>query len=262
MSERTSLPEPQLSLIFPCYNEEGRLPASLARVEEYLEARGISYEILVVDDGSADRTVAVAEAAAARNPRIELLRYEQNQGKGFAVAYGAMRARGRWVLCSDADLSTPIEELERLAPLLEQGYDVVIGSRALKESNLKVHQPWWRERVGRLVNLCIRGLSGLEFPDTQCGFKLFSRGAAHAIFRNLTVKRWMFDVEALILAQKLGYRAIDVPVTWINSGESRVKLSHAPNVFGELLHIRWYWLARQPERQDAPDPGVATQLIP
>jgi dolichyl-phosphate beta-glucosyltransferase len=253
--------EVQLSLIFPCYNEETRLPASLARARKYLDSRGIAYEVLVVDDGSADRTVAVAEAAAAQDPRVRVLGYEKNEGKGYAVKHGALHARGQWVLFSDADLSTPLEELEHFTPHLEQGYDVVIGSRALKESNLKVRQPWWRERAGRFMNLCIRGLSGLRYPDTQCGFKLFTRRAAQDIFSRLTIRRWMFDVEVLVLARKLGYRVLDVPVTWINSGESRVRLSHAPNIFSELIRIRLYWLWRRPERQRE-EAEVAPQTAP
>lgn len=239
---------PQLSLIVPCYNEETRLPASLVRMEEYLEGSGFSYEVLLVDDGSADRTAEVAAQVAERNPRFHVHRYEENRGKGFAVAYGGRRARGEWVLFSDADLSTPLYELDKLLPYLHQGYDVVIGSRALKESNLKVHQPWWRERAGRLMNLLIRRASGMRFKDTQCGFKLFSQRAARDIFPNLTVQRWMFDVEVLILARKMGYDIAEVPITWINNDESRVKLSHTPNIFRELLHIRFHWLRRQPER--------------
>jgi dolichyl-phosphate beta-glucosyltransferase len=250
---------PQLSLIFPCYNEEERLPASLARVREYLAARGLTYEILVVDDGSADGTAGVAGAAAAGDPRVRVLRYTPNRGKGYAVAYGAARARGERVLFSDADLSTPIEELEKFLPLLEQGYDVVIGSRALAGSDLRVRQPWWRERAGRTMNLLIRRLSGLKFADTQCGFKLFSRRAAAEIFPNLTVGRWMFDVEALIVAHKLGYRAVEVPVTWINSGDSRVRLAHAPQTLRELVHIRRYWLRRRPERLRREEGEVAAQ---
>ena len=169
----------------------------------------------------------------------------------FAVAYVGKHARGQWVLFSDADLSTPIETLDKFLPYLEHGYDVVIGSRALKESDLKIRQPWWRERAGRLMNWCIRRLSGLRFPDTQCGFKLLTQRAAQDIFPNLSVKRWMFDVELLILAEKLGYRIVDVPVTWLNNGESRVRLSHTPGVFRELFHIRFHWLRRQPLRAQA-----------
>jgi len=239
---------PQLSVIMPCFNEARRLPASLARAREYLDGCGYSYELLIVDDGSSDGTADLAAAAVAADPRVEVHRYEENRGKGFAVAYGARRTRGQWVLFTDADLSTPLTELERLLPFLERGYDVVIGSRALKESRLEVRQPWWRERAGRLMNLLIRRLSGLRFADTQCGFKLFTQRAARDIFPNLTVRRWMFDVEALILARKLGYEVADVPITWINSGESRVKVSHLPNILRELLHIRLHWLRREPAR--------------
>jgi dolichyl-phosphate beta-glucosyltransferase len=259
MSSDTTAPAPRLSLIFPCYDEEERLPASLDRVRRYLDELGSSYEILIVDDGSSDSTLAVARAAAEEDPRVRALGYEPNRGKGFAVAYGARHSRGEWVLFSDADLSTPIEELGRFLPYLHDGYDVVIGSRALKESNLKVRQPWWRERAGRAMNVCIRTLSGLPYPDTQCGFKLFSRRAARAIFPQLTARRWMFDVEVLVLARKLDYRVIDLPVTWINSGQSRVRLSHTLNIFRELLQIRWHWLRRHPERQRREETEVATQ---
>jgi dolichyl-phosphate beta-glucosyltransferase len=239
---------PDLSVIIPCFNEAGRLPASLAKAVDYLEGCGRTWELLVVDDGSADATARLAEEAGGGDPRIQVLRYEENRGKGFAVAYGARRTRGRCVLFSDADLSTPLAEMERMLPLLEQGYDVVIASRALRESRLEVRQPWWRERAGRLMNRLSRLLSGSQFADTQCGFKLFSQRAARDIFPNLTVRGWMFDVEVLVLARKLGYAAVDVPVTWINSGESRVKISHLPNILRELLHIRLHWLRRVPER--------------
>ncbi|MCC2668214.1 MAG: hypothetical protein K0Q72_685 [Armatimonadetes bacterium] len=243
--------EPQLSVIIPCYNEETRLPRSLPRIQEYLRASGLSYEILVVDDGSSDGTVRYVEAESARDPYLQLLRYGQNHGKGYAVRYGMLRARGAAVLFSDADLSTPIEELDKFLPKLQQGFDVVIGSRALAGSQLEVRQPWWRERLGRLMNVLIRSLSGLKFVDTQCGFKLFSRQAACDVFSNVTVETWMFDVEALVIAMKLGYTIVDVPVRWLNSDESRVHWSHTARVLRELFHIRWYWLGRRPNRESA-----------
>lgn len=245
---------PQLSVVIPCYNEATRLPRSLPVIQEYLRNSGLTYEILVVDDGSKDTTVSYVEAESARDPHLRLLRYGQNRGKGHAVRYGVLRARGQWVLFTDADLSTPISELDRFLPHLERGYDVVIASRALPDSRLVVHQPWLRERIGRMMNRLVRLISGLKFPDTQCGFKLFTRRAAHDIFENVTVETWMFDVEALVIAMKLGYCIIDVPVTWVNSDESRVHWSHTARVLRELLHIRLHWLGRRPAR-----PGVPPQ---
>jgi len=262
MDHDESQSAPRVSLIIPAFNEEKRLPATLERVQSYLGAEGYSYEVLVVDDGSADRTPDVVRAASARNPRLRLAGYKPNLGKGFAVQYGALRARGECVLISDADLSTPIEELGRFLPLLERGHAMVIGSRALKESRLEVRQPWWRERAGRLMNFLIRRLSGLPFSDTQCGFKLFSRRAAQDIFPSLQTRGWMWDVEALIVARKLGYRVIDVPVTWINSPDSRVKASHAFRTVRELFRIRAYWFRRQPERYPLEETEVAAQASP
>jgi dolichyl-phosphate beta-glucosyltransferase len=263
MQPAASAVNPDLSVIFPCYNEERRLPASLARVREYLDAKGWSYEIIVVDDGSSDGTAQAVLEAAAGDPRVQLRRYEPNRGKGYAVAHGALRARGRWVLFTDADLSTPIEELEKFLPELDRGFDVVIASRARAGSQLKVRQSWLRERAGRAVNLLIRLVSGMDFPDTQCGFKLFTHAAAQDIFHNLTIYRWMFDVEALVIARKLGYRAADVPVVWINSDDSRVNWRRdALRTLWELFRIYTYWLRRQPERNRREDGEVATQPTP
>lgn len=243
---------PQLSVVIPCYNEATRLPRSLPVIQEYLQNSGLTYEILVIDDGSKDGTVAYVEAESAKDPYLRLLRYGQNHGKGYAVRYGVLRAKGECVLFTDADLSTPISELDRFLPFLEKGFDVVIASRALAESNLKVPQPWYRERLGRMMNRLIRSISGLKFPDTQCGFKLFTRRAAQDVFENVTVETWMFDVEALVIATKLGCTITDVPVTWINSDESRVHWSHTSRVLRELLHIRMHWLGRRPVRQGVP----------
>jgi len=263
MTANAASANPDLSLIFPCFNEARRLPASLARVREYLDGSGLSYEIIVVDDGSADRTAAAAEEAGAGDPRVQVRRYEPNRGKGYAVAHGALRARGRWVLFSDADLSTPIEELEKFLPQLDQGFDVVIASRARKGSVLQVRQSWLRERAGRMMNVLIRLVSGMDFPDTQCGFKMFTHAAAQDVFHNLTIYGWMFDVEALVIARKLGYRAVDVPVVWINSDDSRVRpLRDLPRTFAELIRIYTYWLRRVPERKGRDEAGVAAQPSP
>jgi dolichyl-phosphate beta-glucosyltransferase len=250
-------------VVIPCYNEERRLPATLERVVDYLNGAGFDYEVLAVDDGSADGTAELVRRVSESNPRVRLLQYGANQGKGYAVRHGALEARGRWILFTDADLSTPIEELERFTPHLAQDWDVVIASRALPDSRLEVHQPWWRECVGRSMNFVIRVVSGLDFADTQCGFKLFSEAAARDIFPALTVRRWMFDVEVLVIARKLGYRVRELPVRWINSPDSRVRASHIVNVFRELLHIRWHWWWRQPDRcPAAAEPEPARHSIP
>lgn len=241
-------PEPELSIVIPSFNEERRLPLTLDRITAFLEQAGSDYEIVVVDDGSSDTTAELVKAAAAANRRISLLGYGANLGKGRAVAFGALRARGRLVLFTDADLSTPIEELASLSAHIRQGAAIAIGSRGLPESHLAVRQPWWRERIGRLMNQIIRRLSGLPFSDTQCGFKLFTREAAQTIFSQTTVQGWMFDVEVLLLARKLNFRVDEVPVRWLNSGESRVRISHAPAILRELIHIRTHWLRRTPLR--------------
>jgi dolichyl-phosphate beta-glucosyltransferase len=256
MSAETS---PVLSVVVPCFREERRLPGTLARLEEFLGARGEAYELLIVDDGSDDGTVELARKYACGRPEVRVIASQPNRGKGYAVRRGALEARGERVLFSDADLSTPIEELERFLRSLEQGFDVAIGSRALAGSDLRVRQPWWRERAGRTMNFLIRILSGLPYADTQCGFKLFTREAARDLFGQATVDRWMFDVELLVLARKLGYRVAELPVTWVNSSESRVRLSHAPGIFRELFHIRWHWLRHSPSRRAADEAGAAAQ---
>ena len=202
-----------------------------------MRSRALPYEVLIVDDGSTDATAQVAEAAASADRAVRLVRLRVNEGKGSASAVGARHATGSWILFSDADLSTPIDALEEFVPYLSQGYDIVIGSRALAASRLLVRQAWWRERVGRAMNAAIRNGARLPFRDTQCGFKLYSREAAQTIFPLLTTKRWLFDAEALLVAAELGYRVREVPVTWVNSGDSRVKLRHGWNILRELAGL-------------------------
>jgi len=194
----------QITVVFPCYNEENRLPASLATVQRYLRSRALSYEVLTVDDGSTDATAEVAETAANADRGVRLVRLGVNAGKGTASALGARHATGSWILSSDADLSTPIEALKDFVPYLSQGYDIVIGSRALADSRLVVRRAWWRERVRRAMNAAIRSGAWLPFRDTQCGFKLYSRDAGQTIFPLLTTRRWLFDAEALLLRRECG----------------------------------------------------------
>ena len=168
---------PALSVVVPALNEEDRLPRTLERIVSHLGRRHEGFELVVVDDGSRDRTAERAQAAGAT-----VLRNETNRGKGYAVRRGMLAARGARRLMTDADLSTPIEELDRLCARMDEGHDVVIGSRALPGARIEVHQPWYRENMGRLFNLFVRALAVPGVTDTQCGFKLFTRQAADTLF--------------------------------------------------------------------------------
>ena len=225
-------------MVIPAFNEGRRLPPTLEKIQRYLQGR--PHEILVVDDGSRDDTVARAEAAGAT-----VLSNEANRGKGYSVRRGMLQARGARRLMTDADLSTPIEELARLMAKMDEGYDVVIASRALPESNVEVRQPWYRENSGRLFNFCVRLLALPGLQDTQCGFKLFRAEAAEKAFAPSRLDGFSFDVEALYLARKRGYRIAELPVTWRNDAASRVGLGGGSRAFPDLLRIRWHdWKGR------------------
>jgi dolichyl-phosphate beta-glucosyltransferase len=226
---------PYLSVIIPAYNEEKRLPPTLRRVHEFLQGWGRSYEIVVIDDGSRDQTVARAQPY----PNLVVSPNEGNRGKGYSVRRGMLLAQGEYRLMTDADLSTPIEEVDRLLPLMQQSYDVVIASRALRESNVEIRQPWYRENMGRVFNLWVQLLAVPGLKDTQCGFKLFSAKSAEAIFRLAIMDGFSFDVEALFIARRLGYRIAEVPVTWRNDEATRVGvLRDSTRMFLDLLRIR------------------------
>jgi dolichyl-phosphate beta-glucosyltransferase len=225
---------PEISVVIPAYNEEARLPRTLERVRAHLAGR--PHEIVVVDDGSRDRTVALAQEAGG--PGLVLVRNEENRGKGFAVRRGMLAARGARRLMTDADLSTPIEELARLESCLASGHDVAIGSRAMRGARIEVRQPWYRENVGRLFNVFVRVLAVPGLSDTQCGFKLFSAPAAQAVFSASRLDGFSFDVEALYIARQLGFRIAEVPVTWRNDAATRVGLLGGFQAFPDLLRIR------------------------
>lgn len=235
-----------LSLIIPAYNEENRLPATLVRIAEYLALRDFSYELIVVDDGSRDNTRQVVRDFAATRPYVRLECYDDeagrplNKGKGFAVRHGVLSSHGRDVLFSDADLSTPIEEMEKLLPFISGGdYDVAIASRALPESNLDVHQPFYREWMGRTFNAFVRRVLRTDISDTQCGFKAFRGDAARRIFSLARINGFGFDTEVLFLAKKFGMRVREVPVTWRHRDDSRVSPLVAPfQMIGELFRVR------------------------
>lgn len=212
---------PRLSIAIPAYNEESRLGPTLDRIAAWSAAEQRSVEIVVADDGSTDRTSEVA--SAHRGVEVRVLRLTENRGKGAALRAAVAATRGEWVLVSDADLSTPIEEINRLEAVRE-GAEIVIGSRAVAGANIVERQPVWRQSAGKLFNLAIRMLGASEFSDTQCGFKLLRGPVARELFARLTVDRYAFDVELLWLARRLGYRVREVGVVWRNDAASHVRL--------------------------------------
>jgi dolichyl-phosphate beta-glucosyltransferase len=224
----------ELSVVIPAYNEEGRLPPTLDRLRAYLGSRGLDHEIVVVDDGSRDATSEIARAHGAT-----VVRNDTNRGKGFAARRGMLLARGRRRLMTDADLSTPIEDLARLEARLDEGYDVAIASRALPGSNVEVRQPVYREAMGRLFNVCVRMLAVPGLHDTQCGFKLFTAAAAAASFEPARLDGFSFDVETLFIARRRGFRIAEVPVTWRNDEASRVGPLNGFRAFVDLGRIRF-----------------------
>ncbi len=231
---------PVLSIIVPAYNEEQRLPATLVRMREYLDGRDEPYELLVVDDGSADSTLSMARKIAEDWPQMQVLALAENTGKGAAVRLGMLTAKGEHRIFSDADLSTPIEEIERLRERLHGQCAVAIASRALPESQIDVHQPGRREVMGRTYNrlLQIAALKGLH--DTQCGFKAFTAEAAIACFEPLRTLRFGFDAEVLLRARRLGWTVAEVPVRWEHKEDSRVSaVRDSVGTLYDLLRLRF-----------------------
>ncbi|HEX9996182.1 MAG TPA: dolichyl-phosphate beta-glucosyltransferase [Abditibacterium sp.] len=236
-----------LSILVPAYNEEKRLPLTLETIADYLATRDFSHELIVIDDGSHDQTRQVVRDFAEDRPWIRLVHYDDehgaalNRGKGFAIRAGVEAAVGRDILFSDADLSTPIEEMERLLPPISRGdCDVAIASRALPESNLAIHQPAHRELMGRTFNKIVQKMAVPGVKDTQCGFKAFRGDVAKRLFGLAHIDGFGFDPEILFLANKFGYKIREIPVTWRHCDNSRVNPLTAPiSMLRELFEIRW-----------------------
>jgi dolichyl-phosphate beta-glucosyltransferase len=234
-------PPPKLSVIIPAFNEEVRLPATLTDIAGYFDTLiGRNYEILVVDDGSTDRTHAIVDEMSMKHPAVRYAGYSQNRGKGYAVRHGMLQAKGEWRLFCDADMATPIEEYELLyESLLPAHAEVAIGSRPLRESNLIVHQPWYREALGRAFNKVVQLLAVPGVQDTQCGFKIFSEQAARDIFTQCRLDGFAFDAEALYLARRMGYHIVEVPIRWSHKSGSKVSmLRDGTRMIFDLLRIR------------------------
>jgi dolichyl-phosphate beta-glucosyltransferase len=229
-----------LSIVIPAYNEERRLPQTLSQVLDWLALGSFSFrEVVVVDDGSRDGTARVAEEFARKNACVRLARSPGNRGKGYAVRKGMLEAKGEWILYTDADLSTPIAEIEKLCRAArQQAATIAIGSRAVDRTLVEVHQPALRELSGRAFNLVMRMVTGLKFQDTQCGFKLYRADAARRIFSQQKQDGFSFDVEDLLIAKKLGLRAVEVPVRWANVEGTKVRLTQGMMSFVDLLKIR------------------------
>jgi glycosyltransferase involved in cell wall biosynthesis len=235
---------PQLSIVIPAYNESARIEATLIRVMTCVETQGWDAEVLVVDDGSKDDTAAIVEAWMDRYPRLHLVKNPGNRGKGYSVRNGLLQAAGDVVMFTDADLSAPMEEASLLLTAIEAGADVAIGSRWMDRARQTIHQPLYRQFFGRCFNAITRGVMGLPFKDTQCGFKAFRREAAQVIFRLQRIERWGFDPEILFIARKLKYRIMEVPVTWGHDERSRMSyLKDGMKMLEEMAIIRYNSLA-------------------
>ena len=229
-----------LSIVLPAYNEENRIKSTLILINDYVVSTGLNAEIIVVDDGSKDRTVEILEACKGKIKNLKVESYKQNQGKGFAVKTGILSSKGKYILVADADNSTPIEELENLMKeLKESKAQIAIGSRYLAASKVQVRQPRYRIILGRLGNILIRMFLIDGIRDTQCGFKLFEHNVAKNIFSLQKVKRFGFDMEMIVIATSLDYKIVEVPVSWFNSVESRVRpIKDAIITLKDLFYIK------------------------
>jgi len=230
-----------LSIILPAYNEESRLPKSLDRIHAYLASGGWRAEIIVVDDGSSDGTARLVEESRGKYPELRLVSNGRNRGKGYSVRHGMLEARGEIALFTDADLSAPIEEADKLfAAIRERGYDGAIGSRAVDRSLIEVHQSAMREMAGILFNRMVRWIAGLNFSDTQCGFKAFRRERVKIVFQQQRTEGFGFDPEILFLAQRHGLRVAEIPVRWAHDPATKVHVvADSMRMFSDLLAIRW-----------------------
>jgi len=218
--------------------------ATLEKVLAYVAERGWDAEVIAVNDGSRDNTAEIIRGFAERNPRLRLLENPGNRGKGYSVRNGMLHAQGEILLFSDADLSSPIEEAEKLLAALNQGADIAIGSRWLRSNLQTQRQPLYRQLFGRVFNLMLRITLGLRFKDTQCGFKAFTRRAAKVIFPLQRIERWGFDPELLYLAKKFKFKIVEVPVAWAHNEGTRISpLRDGTKMFVEMLKIRWNALA-------------------
>ncbi len=244
---------PSISIVIPAYNEERRLDRTLGCIRDYFSGSPMwsgGIEMIVVDDGSTDGTARLVQDWARQVPCLRLVSNGRNRGKGYSVRHGMLEARGRLALFTDADLSAPIEECEKLLAAIDAGNDCAIGSRAIDRSLIAVHQSPFREMAGNTFNVFVKVIIGLPFQDTQCGFKLFVRDRCRVIFEQQRIERFGFDPEILFLAHRHGLRAAEVPVRWAHNPATKVHVwRDSLLMFAELIYIRWNWLlGRYPKK--------------
>lgn len=228
-----------LSVIIPAYNEADRIEKTLRAVDGYLTQQNYTYEIIVVNDGSTDDTAGVVKGMKQFIKNLKLIDNPKNHGKGWVVKQGMLTALGDYRLFMDADNATSIDHVEKMWPCFQRGYEVVIGSRRVKGSQIAVHQAFWREQLGRLFNLVMRLIVWLPYADTQAGFKGFTARAVRQIFPKQAIYRFSFDVEILTIARLLGFKIAEVPITWVNDPKTHVKFKSMVLMLIEVFKVRW-----------------------
>lgn len=232
------MPMKKLSVIIPAYNEEHRIGKTLSAVSAFLQKQTYSTEILVVNDGSKDKTAQIVSEYAKKIPNLILVDNQENHGKGWVTKQGMLKAVGDVRLFMDADNSTVVDEVAKMLPYFEQGYSIVVGSRRIAGSEIAVKQPWIRDFLGGVFRLIVHTLVPVGVTDSQCGFKAFTQGATEKIFSQQTIYRWAFDVEILALARRAKFKIKEVPVKWVNDSESHVKFSGMVKMLFEVIQIR------------------------
>jgi len=228
-----------ISVIIPAYNEQDRIGKAVNTIASYFRKKGLNYEIIIVDDGSRDLTPSIVKKMALKNSAIKLITNKINKGKGYSVKKGMLKSSGKVCLFTDADISTPIRELGKLLAFTEKGYEVVVGSRRLKNSKIKVYQPVFRRLFGWLFHVVRRIFILSDIKDTQCGFKLFSRKIIKSVFSRQTTSGFVFDAEVLLIARSLGYKIKELPVIWIDDIKSTLSIKkHIVNICKDLIAIK------------------------
>ncbi len=236
--------QPYLSIVIPAYNEAERIPAALLAMDKQLSAVDYSYEILVVNDGSTDNTAVIVESLTKMVKNLKLINIKDNAGKGGTVRQGMLIATGKVRLFTDADNSTSIDQFGKMMPFFKDGYGIVIGSRAVRGAKLDPPEPFYRQVIGKGLNMLVQILLLPGIWDTQCGFKAYTDEAAEKIFKLSRIDGWAFDVETLALGRQMGYKIKEIPVRWVDDARSHVKFSAGLQFLSETFKIRW-WLWRK-----------------